>query len=73
MPLALSTLLIRLWFAVNAILALAPPLHWLFSGQPGEFLGLPSSLLYFLILALSITLNILCAYWDESARGELEA
>ncbi len=63
--------LLRLWFAFDAVLALAPPLYWLADAhRAAHVLSLPVTLLYFLLVSLFITASILYAYWAEAASGE---
>ncbi len=62
---------VRAWFALNALVALLPPLHWAVGSSTLTVLGLPVSLLYFVGVSLSLTLNIVYAYWQERQHGEL--
>ena len=62
--------LARLWFVLDAIIALAPPLYWSADNYKGLILGMPATLFYFSVVCLSIVCSILYAYWEESARGE---
>jgi len=62
--------LVRIWFTVNAVIALFPPLYWMAdSYKASSILGLPATLFYFLAISISITGSILFAYREESARG----
>lgn len=67
-----APMLIRLWFLVNAVVLLLPPLHWWVSGHQGAILGLPATLFYFIALSVSITFSVITAYVQETASGELE-
>ena len=62
--------LIRLWFVLDAAIALAPQLYWSADNYRTPILGIPATLFYFLIVSLLITGSILYAYWEESSRGE---
>lgn len=65
---------LKLWFALDAVLALAPPLYWLADAQrPAAVFGLPVTLLYFLLVSACITASILYAYRAEAASGEFES
>lgn len=61
--------LVRLWFVLDAVIALAPPLYWSADKYKALILGIPATLFYFLIVCLTITGSILYAYWEESSRG----
>ncbi|WP_206506793.1 PT domain-containing protein [Streptomyces chrestomyceticus] len=61
------------WFALDAVLALAPPVYWAagdprFQGGP----GLPLSVCYFLALGAHISAGVVALYGVESARGEID-
>ena len=63
--------LLRFWFALDAVLALAPPLYWLADAhRTTHVFTLPVTLLYFLLVSLFITASILYAYWAEVRSGE---
>jgi hypothetical protein len=63
--------LVRIWFAINVVIALLPPLYWAADTyKASSILGLPMTLFYFLAVSISIMASILYAYWEESARGE---
>ena len=65
---------LRLWFALDAVLALAPPLYWLADAHRADLVfGLPVTLLYFLLVSVFITASILYAYRIEAASGEFES
>lgn len=57
--------LIKLWFIVDAILALTPPIYWWVNKQ-SVFLGLPANLGYFLFVSVCITASVVVAYWLDS-------
>lgn len=62
---------LRWWFALDAVVALAPPLYWLADAyRPTTVFGLPVTLLYFLLVSVCITASILYAYRAEVASGE---
>ena len=63
--------LLRFWFALDAVLALAPPLYWLADAHRATHVfTLPVTLLYFLLVSVFITASILDAYWAEVRSGE---
>ena len=59
---------IWIWFALDALLALFPPVYWV-AAQPTPILGLPCSIIYFSVLGIFITASLLAAYWDDERRG----
>ncbi len=67
----LHVYLVRIWFLLNAFAALYPPIYWAVGNSTVMVIGLPISLLYFMGISLSLTLNILYAYWQERTHGEL--
>lgn len=69
MPQRIHFYLVRLWFILNAIIALAPPLYWSADNYKASMLGMPATLFYFLSVSIMITGSILYAYWEESSRG----
>lgn len=60
----------KLWFALDAIVALAPPLYWAANGRTAPIVGIPTALAYFLAVDLCITASILAAWMIDrrSAR-----
>lgn len=67
---SLKRRLVRWWFALDAVLALAPPLYWAASGWTDNVLGVPGALFYFLAVNLVITASLVFAYLVERAEGE---
>lgn len=65
--------LARLWFLVNAVIALLPQLHWAVEGYGKPVFGQSATLAYFLFISFSITASLIYAYWEESARGAFES
>ncbi len=63
---------ISLWFILDAIVALAPPLHWSVDGAMTPILGLPAAVFYFLAVGVCICASIIAAYRSEAASGKLE-
>lgn len=61
-------LIARLWFLINLLISLYPPLYWEAGSSQQLILGLPVSFIYFIFIAISITLSILYAYWEEASR-----
>ncbi|SNB72113.1 hypothetical protein SAMN07250955_10936 [Arboricoccus pini] len=60
---------ISIWFALDALLGLLPPVYWLLGGPTPLFFGLPCSIVYFGGLAIFILLSIIVAYVDDERRG----
>lgn len=58
----------RAWFLINLFVSLYPPLYWEVGNRHELILGLPATFIYFVVICISITLSILYAYWEESAR-----
>lgn len=57
---------VRLWFTVDAIIAMAPPVYWLFA-EPADFVaGVPNGLIYFLLVGMVICASIIAAYISEA-------
>lgn len=61
---------IAAWFAIDAVVALAPPIYWAADGDMTPILGLPAAVLYFVAVAVCITASIVAAYAAESRNGE---
>ena len=64
---------ISIWFVLDAILSLFPPVYWIAGGPQPLVFGLPSSIVYFMTLALFIAASIVAAYWDDENRGAFGA
>ena len=63
--------LVRIWFAIDIVIALAPPLYWAADAYKAtSILRVPVPLAYFLTVSLSIAASILYAYWAETASGD---
>lgn len=60
------------WFVLDAVLALAPPLHWAVTGG-APLLGVPAAVFYFVAAALFICASLVAAYLAEVAAGSFEA
>lgn len=61
---------ITAWFALDAIVALAPPIYWAADGQTAPILGVPAAVFYFVAVAVCITASIAAAYTAEARNGE---
>lgn len=70
---SLHAYIVHLWFLVNAFLCLYPPLYWEAGKATHLTLGFPTSFVYFMSTALSVTLSILYAYWYEISVGEFQS
>ena len=64
---------ISIWFALDAILALFPPIYWALGRPTPIVLGLPCSIVYYGALGLFIVASLLAAYWDDERRGAFAA
>ncbi|WP_158812959.1 hypothetical protein [Streptomyces rimosus] len=59
------------WFALDAVLALAPPVYWA-AGDPRLQGGFPFSVGYFIVLGAHISAGVIALYGVEAARGEID-
>ncbi len=60
---------ISIWFALDAILGLFPPVYWAAGGPTPLVCVLPWSIVYYIALGIFITASLLAAYWDDERRG----
>ena len=65
------TKIVKIWFIVNATVALFPPIYWAVSNHNAYILGVPVSLLYFMTISFSIMLSIIYAYYTDVSTGNL--
>lgn len=72
-PRPIGPRIVMLWFVLDGVLALAPPLYWAANGQITPILGLPGALTYFLAVGTCITASLIAAYLVERSSGEIEA
>lgn len=61
------------WFALDAIISLAPPLYWAMDGNTAPVLGLPAVVVYFLAVSTCTAASVLAAYWVDLRNGEIDA
>ena len=61
------------WFALDAIVSLAPPLYWAMDGNTAPILGLPAVVFYFLAVSTCTAASVLAAYWVDVRNGEIDA
>lgn len=63
--------LVKAWFALDVVLALAPPLYWAMDRATYPVLGLPAALVYFLAVSTLIAGSVLfaCLGGRESERA----
>ncbi len=61
--------IVKIWFIVNATVALFPPIYWMISDHNDYILGVPASLLYFMTISLSIMPSIIYAYCTDVSMG----
>jgi hypothetical protein len=73
MPTAPRSSFIAIWFALDAILALFPPVYWFAGGPTPLIAGIPCSIVYFLLLSAFIVGSLLAAYADDERRGAFKA
>jgi len=64
---------IKLWFLLDVIVALAPPLYWAAGGDMTPIAGVPAALFYFLAVNVFITASLVTAYLLDQADGESAA
>lgn len=57
------------WFALDAVIGLAPPIHWAVSGPGVGTFGLPGVLVYFLATGTFITASIVAAFVSDASRS----
>lgn len=72
-PRPIGARLVMLWFVLDAVFALAPPLYWAANGQTAAILGLPGALTHFLAVGTWITASLIAAYLVERSSGEIAA
>jgi hypothetical protein len=60
---------IAIWFVLDAILALFPPVYWFAGGPTPLIAGIPCSVVYFVVLSAFIVGSLLAAYADDEKRG----
>ena len=60
---------ISIWFILDAVLGLFPPVYWIAGGPSPVIFGLPCSTVYYGLLTLFITVSIVAAYLDDESRG----
>lgn len=72
-PAPLRRGIVKLWFALDAVVALAPPLYWAADGRTAPIAGIPTALFYFLVVSLCITASLIAAYLLDTADEESAA
>ncbi|GJD32503.1 hypothetical protein PMNALOAF_3779 [Methylobacterium adhaesivum] len=69
-PAPLRRGIVKLWFALDAVVALAPPLYWAADGRTAPIAEIPTALFYFLAVSFCITASLIAAYLlDTSDEG----
>lgn len=58
-------------FLFDGVLAMFPPVYWAVNEVDATVLGLPFSVLYFLVTGLLITVSVMALYLVEELRGEV--
>lgn len=66
-PAPLRRGIVKLWFALDAVVALAPPLYWAANGRTAPIAGIPTALFYFLAVSLCNTASLIAAYLFDTA------
>ena len=62
---------IAVWFAIDALVALTPPLYWAFDGASAPVLGIPAAVLYFVAVSSCIAASIVAAFIAEFRGVEI--
>lgn len=60
------------WFALAAIVSLAPPIYWSMDGNTTPIFGVPAVVAYFLGSSTFTAASVLAAYWVDVRRGEID-
>ncbi len=58
-------------FAIEALIAMFPPVYWWVASVEGDVFGLPFGMFYFLAIAAVMTATIIAIYVTEEIRGEV--
>jgi membrane associated rhomboid family serine protease len=69
MPTAPRSGFVAIWFVLDAILALFPPVYWVAGGPTPLIAGIPCSVAYFGVLSAFIVGSLIAAYIDDERRG----
>jgi hypothetical protein len=64
---------VAIWFVLDAILALFPPIYWVAGAPTPLIAGIPCSIVYFVLLSAFIVGSLLAAYADDERRGAFKA
>ncbi|KKM89570.1 hypothetical protein LCGC14_1247380 [marine sediment metagenome] len=65
---------IIVWFYLDAIIALAPPIYWIVNDYRIMFIfGMPATLFYFISVAVCIVCSLIAAYLVEEKQGAFES
>lgn len=65
---------ILLWFLLDGIIALAPPLYWMVNDNyMTTIFGMPATLFYFISVAVCIVCSLVTAYLVEEKQGAFES
>jgi hypothetical protein len=60
---------VSIWFILDAVLALFPPVYWVAGGPTPLIAGIPCSIVYFVLLTAFICGSLIAAYVDDERRG----
>ncbi|GAB0116450.1 hypothetical protein [Acidisoma sp. 7E03] len=64
---------VTIWFVLDAVLALFPPVYWLAGAPTPLIAGIPCSIVYFVLLTAFICGSLIAAYVDDEKRGAFGA
>lgn len=60
---------VTIWFVLDWLVALLPPIHWGVALARPDVLGLPATLAYFLGISAFIGASVAFAYWVDARNG----
>lgn len=60
---------VTIWFALDWLVALLPPIHWGLALPLPDLLGVPATLVYFISVAVFIGASVVFAYWVDTRNG----
>lgn len=62
---------LMVWFVLDAVVSLAPPIYWAMDGDTTPIFGLPAVVAYFLGASTFTAASVLAAYFVDVQRGEI--
>ena len=69
LPVTPRSSFVSIWFILDAVLALFPPVYWAAGGPTPLIAGIPCSIVYFVLLTAFICGSLIAAYIDDEKRG----